>query len=120
MVIIKPGGQGTVMMIGVSLQVNQVFYMLTNGLQSYIEGIMGLDPHIGGAELHRLCYDALQPAWCDWSGNYHLPLEKTMLQGCTIFAPITSKARQQLVDECDAIWDQFIMMHKNGEQIFKA
>ena len=52
MVIIKPGGQGTVMMIGVSLQVNQVFYMLTNGLQSYIEGIMGLDPRIGGAELH--------------------------------------------------------------------
>jgi len=43
-----------------------------------------------------------------------------MLQGCTIFAPITSKARQQLVDECDAIWDQFIMMHKNGKQIFKA
>jgi hypothetical protein len=62
MVIIKPGGQGTVTTIGVSLQVNQVFYMLTNGLQSYVEGITGLDPHIGGAELHQLCYNALQPA----------------------------------------------------------
>jgi hypothetical protein len=120
MVIIKPGGRGTVTTIGVGLQVNQVFYMLTNGLQSCVEGITGLDPHIGGAELHRLCYDALQPAWRDWSGNYHLPLEKTTLRGRTIFAPIAGKARQQPVDERDAIWDQFITMRKNGEQIFKA
>jgi hypothetical protein len=50
--------------------------MLTNGLQSCVEGITGLDPDIGGAELHQLCYDALQPAWCDWLGNYHLPLRR--------------------------------------------
>jgi hypothetical protein len=43
-----------------------------------------------------------------------------MLQGHTIFALIAGKACQQPVDECDVIWDQFITMHKNGEQIFKA
>ena len=43
-----------------------------------------------------------------------------MLQGHTIFALIAGKACQQPVDECDVIWDQFITMYKNGEQIFKA
>ncbi len=34
--------------------------MLTHGPQLCIEGITGIDPHIGGDELHCMCYDTLQ------------------------------------------------------------
>lgn len=94
--------------------------MLTNGLQACIEGIAGISPHIGGDALHRMCYDALQPSWREWSNNYCVPLERTTLRGLTIYAPIAGKARQQPAKELDAILDQFMTTRKDGKQVFKA
>jgi hypothetical protein len=88
-------------------------------VQSCIEGIMDLDPHIGGDELHHRCYDILQPYWCRWSGDYSLPLENTTLRGLKVYTPITGKAHQQPADERDTIFNLFITTHKTGEQVFK-
>jgi hypothetical protein len=114
-------GQGSIVMIGVSLSqvIKHAIYMLIHGLQACIEGITGIDPHIGGNELHRTCYNTLQPSWCEWSNGYCVPLERTTLRGLTVYAPIAGKARQQPADERDAILDHFMTTRKNGERVFK-
>jgi len=93
--------------------------VLTHGPQLCIEGITGIDPHIGGDELHRMCYDTLQLSWREWSNGYCVPLERTTLWGLTVYAPIAGKARQQPANECDAILDYFMTTRKNSEQVFK-
>ena len=95
--------------------IKHTFYVLTHGPQSCIEGIPGVDPHIGGNELHRACYDTLQMSWYKWSKGYCVPLERTMLWGLKVYALIAGKAHQQPANERDAILDYFITMRKNGE-----
>ena len=47
-----------------------------------------------------------------------MPLERTTLCGVSVYASIAGKARQELANKHDAIFDQFITTHKNG-QVFK-
>jgi hypothetical protein len=112
-------GQGSIAMIGVSPQAMLYRHSTCSHIiQTCIEGITGVDPHIGGDALHRMCYDALQPSWNEWSKGYHVPLERTTLRGVSVYAPIAGKARQEPANERDAIFDQFMTTRKNG-QVFK-
>jgi len=92
--------------------------MYSHIIQTCIEGITGVDPHIGGDALHCMCYNVLQLSWNEWSKGYHVLLERTMLWGVSVYAPIARKARQEPANERDAIFDQFMTTHKNG-QVFK-
>ena len=89
--------------------------------QDCLEGIGGIDPHIGGNDLHRICYDALKPAWLKWSKGYDVPMERTTLQGIKVHAAITGKAQTQPTKQRDAMWHFFYKIRgRAAEPTFKG
>lgn len=98
-----------------------MFYALTHDTQNLVDGLSNLDPHIGGNELHRCCYNLLQPRWNVWSGGYHLPIEKTTLRGIKVIAAIAGKDLIGPARERDAILEFFMKPRgKTGEPVFKT
>jgi hypothetical protein len=86
-----------------------------------LEGINGIDPHIGGEELHQKCYYAVNPKWLEWSRGYDVPLERTTLRGRKVHAPIAGKALSTRPAKRDAIWDFFYKIRGRAtEPTFKA
>ena len=89
--------------------------------QDCLEGIGGIDPHIGGDELHRICYDALKHMWLKWSRGYDVPIESTTLRGVKVHAAIAGKALTQPVKQRDAIWHfVYKIRGRATEPTFKA
>jgi hypothetical protein len=90
-------------------------------IQSCLEGIGGIDTHIGGDELHRECYRALQKSWLEWSGGYAVPIERTTLRGTKVHAPIAGMALRGPAPQRDAIWHFFFKTRGRAtEPTFKA
>jgi len=87
------------------------FYVLTYNAQNVIDGMDNLDPHIGGNDLHRRCYDQLQQRWLLWSGGHHVAIHDTTLRGLKIHAAITGKDFIGPVQECDTILHFFMKPH---------
>jgi len=90
--------------------------------QNLVQGIRDLDPHIGGDELHRRCYNLLQLHWLKWSGGYPVPIEDTTLWGLKIFAAIAGKDHVGPPKEHDTIIDFFMKPgsgKRSGELVFK-
>ena len=88
--------------------------------QNLVEGIKGLDPHIGGTELHARCYNKLVQRWLEWSEGYNVPIEKTTLRDAKVQSAIAGKDLADPVKEFDAILDYFMKPHgKTGELVFK-
>lgn len=99
------------------------FYAFTHDIQSLVEGLDGIDAHIGGDDLHRHCYDLLQPSWLEWSGGYHVPIEEMMLWGDTIHAAIAGKGLRGPVAKRNAIFGCFMKPQpgkKTGEKVFRT
>jgi hypothetical protein len=78
--------------------------VLTHESQDVVEGFDEVDAHIGGDELHRRCYDALQGSWLEYTRGYQIPIENTTLRGVQIHAPIAGKALREPARPRDAIW----------------
>jgi hypothetical protein len=105
-------GHINITMIGVStIKVLSGFYTLTHHTQNVIDGISNLDPHIGGDELHRCCYDQLQQRWLVWSRGHHVAIQDTTLRGIKILAAIAGKDLIGPAKERDAILDFFMKPH---------
>ncbi len=97
------------------------FYVLTHNAQNLMEGLDNVDPHIGGNELHCLCYNQLERRWLDWSGGYHVPIKDTTLRGIKVHAAIAGKDFIGLAEERDAIIGHFMKPHgKSRELVFKS
>ena len=65
-----------------------------------MEGLTGVDAHIGAKDLHKLCYDVVAPLWNKWSYGYDIPQEHTKLRATGKFAELTVSR--------DAIWTHFL------------
>ena len=88
--------------------------------QNLIDGLNDIDAYIGGNDLHRCCYNLLQPSWLEWSGGYHVPIEKTTLRGITIHAAIAGKDFRGLAKNKDAILGFFMKQQgKDGGKVFR-
>ena len=97
--------------------------MCSHDAQNLVEGLKELDPHIGGDDLHRLCYDQLQACWLEWSGGYHVPIEKTTLRGDAIHAAIAGKGLRGPAAKRDTILGCFMKQQqgkKAGEKVFRS
>ena len=96
--------------------------MLTYNTQNVVEGVNDLDPHIGGNELHRRCYELLQSRWMRWSAGYRVAIEDTTLRGLRIHTAIAGKDLIGPVKERDAIL-HFFMKPRGGKSdgvVFKS
>jgi hypothetical protein len=93
----------------------------THETQDLIDGLNNINPHIGGDDIHQRCYDLLQPAWLQWSGGYHVPIENTTLRGITVHAAIAGKDFRGPAKKTDAILDFFMKpQRKTGARVFKS
>jgi len=114
-------GRVTIGMVGVSVHYTMWWVsMCSHMAQNLFEGLRNVDPHIGSDELHRQCYDVLQPRWHEWSGGYHVPIKKTTLRGVKVHAAIAGKDLIGPARERDAILDYFMKPDaKTGELVFR-
>jgi len=90
-------------------------------LKTCLEGLDNVDAHIGGDELHHMCYSILQKKWLAWSKGYMVPIERTTLWGVKLFATIAGKDLTEPVKQHNAIWHFFFKVCGKGtEPKFKA
>lgn len=76
-----------------------------------MEGLTGVDAHIGGEELHILCFNSIEARLLEWSCGYHIRMDHTTLRAEAKYAPIAGYARKMQkieVKKEDAIWDFFL------------
>jgi len=96
--------------------------VFTCSSQECIEGVNNIDVHIGGNELHRICYNTSRPPWLAWSGGYDVPLSSTTLRGVKIHAAIAGAALNgKPAKQRDAMSHLLSKSRgrKGGEQTFK-
>lgn len=94
--------------------------MFTHDIQDLIDGLNNVDPHIGGDDLHRHCYDLLQPSWLQWSGGYPIPITRTTLRGLIVHAAIAGRGLIGLAKKRDAVFEFFLKPQgKTGAKVFK-
>jgi len=85
-------------------------------LQETLEGIPSVDVHLGGDELHRMCYNLLWPTWLAWSGGYEVPLASTTLRGVKGHTAIAGKfvtSRGATAQQRDALSHSGLLISKS-------
>jgi hypothetical protein len=94
--------------------------VFTHDIQDLIDGLNDVNPHVGGDDLHRRCYDLLQPSWLQWSGGYHIPIKNTTLRGLTVHAAIAGRDLRGLAKKSDAVLEFFMKPQgKTGAKVFR-
>ena len=97
-------GSNRINQIGVSHSHSVFIYVLNRITQDCLEGLDQIDAHIGGGDLHQVCYDVLQKKWLAWSKGHVIHISKTTLRGTKIFAAISGRGLVHPAKERDAIW----------------
>ena len=114
-------GSNRIDQIGVSHPYIMFSFMCSIVSQDCLEGLDQIDAHIGGHDLHQMCYDVLQKKWLAWSRGHEVEIAETTLQGTKIFAAISGKGAVRPAKEQDAIWHfVFKKRGKSTKPTFKA
>ncbi len=78
-------------------------HRLTILSQSVCHGILDVDAHIGVAELHKRCFDAILKPWEAWSKDTELKISDTTIHLPTVLAPLLVSTTRP---DVDAVYNQ--------------